>query len=259
MGKRRRQIAITQFAPVITLGVFIAIWWSITSLKLINPLFIPRFGSFLKSIWVTLLTESFYFDVIKTVYRALIGLLLSGIVGIPLGLVFGRTLKLYRFFEWPVDFLRSVPSSALFPLFILFFGIGDMSKAGVVFYGCSLILLVNAAYGAKPSREKQDRVNMLISFRATEYQILRFAVLMDALPHIMAGLRISVSLSFVLVIVTEMFLGATSGLGRRIYDAYLSYNISEMYAVIVLLGFLGYLANRIVVRLEAKIVFWSRN
>jgi NitT/TauT family transport system permease protein len=244
---------------VITLGVFIAAWWSITSLKWINPLFIPRFGDFLNSIWDTLLTGPFYYDVVKTSYRALIGLMLSSMVGIPLGLLFGRAPRLYLFFEWPVDFLRSVPSSALFPLFILFFGIGDMSKAAVVFYGCSLVLLVNAAYGAKPSREKQDRVNMLRSFGATRYQILRFAVLMDAMPHIMAGLRISVSLSLVLVIVTEMFLGATSGLGRRIYDAYLSYNIPEMYAVIVLLGILGYLANKIVIHLEARIAFWPRN
>ena len=72
----------------------------------------------------------------------------------------------------------------------------------------------------------------------------------------MAGLRISVSLAFVLVIVTEMFLGATTGLGRQIYDYYLRYDIPQMYGTIFLLGILGYLANKILLYSERKAAFW---
>src|SRR5205814_4892783 len=132
--------------------------------------------------------------------------LLSFLVAVPAGLVLGRFPNLYRFIEFPVDFFRSIPSSALFFLFILFFGIGDASKIAVVFYGCSLILLVNTVYGAKPTKEKEDRINMLRSFGATTWQIFRLAIFPDSVPHILAGMRVCISLSLVLVIVTEMFL-----------------------------------------------------
>jgi len=197
-----------------------------------------------------------YLDAAMTGYRALVGLALSGLVAIPLGLLLGRSQRLYEFFEFPTDFLRSIPSSALFFLFILVFGIGDSSKVAVVFYGCSLIILVNTIYGARPTKEKQDRINMFLSFGATRSQIFRLVVLRDALPHIAAGFRICVSLSLVLVVVTEMFLTANNGLGRRIYDFYLAYRVPEMYAAIIILGLLGYAANKVSLIVERRTSFW---
>ncbi len=97
---------------------------------------------------------------------------------------------------------------------------------------------------------------MLRSFGATPWQIFCLAVLRDAVPHIAAGLRICVSLSLVLVIVTEMFLSATSGLGRQIYDFYLAYRVPEMYAVIILLGLLGFGANKLCLVFEHRMAFW---
>jgi ABC-type nitrate/sulfonate/bicarbonate transport system permease component len=98
---------------------------------------------------------------------------------------------------------------------------------------------------------------MLRSFGATKWQIFRWAVVPDALPHIAAGIRVCASLSLVLVIVTEMFLGASSGLGRVIYDAYLAYRIPEMYVVIILLGLLGFALNKLCVLLERGTTFWQ--
>jgi NitT/TauT family transport system permease protein len=197
-----------------------------------------------------------YYDIVATSYRALAGLALSAVIAIPLGMIFGRVPALYDFVELPVDFFRSVPSSSLFFLFILIFGIGEVSKLAVVFYGCVLILLVNTVYGAKATKDKQDRINMLRSFGATPFQIYRLAVFRDALPHVSAGFRVCASLSFVLVVVTEMFLSATAGLGRRIYDFYLAYRVPEMYAVIIILGLLGFTVNRAFLALERRICFW---
>lgn len=245
---------LSSLAPLMTIGFCLLLWWVLTYFHFINPLFLPDLNAMGAAFGKVFCSTEIYADVWKTTYRALLGLLISAIVAIPLGLVFGRIAWIYKFFEFPADFFRSIPSSALFPLFILFLGIGDSSKAGVVFYGCSLILLVNTVYGATPTREKQDRINMLRSFRATRYQVFKLAVLRDALPHIAAGMRVCVSLSFVLVIVTEMFLGATNGLGRQIYDYYLRYDIPEMYTVIILLGILGFVANKISTYLEREAI-----
>jgi len=243
--------------PLCAIAGVLIVWWASSATGLINPLFLPRLSALAKALVGLLSGPAIYLDAVATLYRALLGLLLSFLVGVPLGLVLGRFTGLYQFIEFPVDFFRSIPSSALFFLFILFFGIGDASKVAVVFYGCSLILLVNTVYGAKPTREKQDRINMLRSFGATSWQIFYFAVWRDALPHIAAGFRVCVSLSLVLVVVTEMFLSADRGLGRRIYDFYLAYKIPEMYAAIIILGLVGFSANKLTLLFERRASFWT--
>jgi sulfonate transport system permease protein len=235
---------------------FAFIWWLAGSFRWVNPLFLPTLGSLVKAAAGILTSGAIYTDIAQTVYRALAGVAVSAAVAIPVGLLFGRSPKLYDYFELPVDFFRSIPSSSLFFLFVLLFGIGDLSKVAVVFYGCSLIVLVNAIYGGRPTKDKLDRINMLRVFGASRWQISRFAVLPDALPFITAGIRIALSLSFVLVIVTEMFLGASNGLGKAIYDYYLAYRVPEMYAVIILLGLVGFLANWGFGYLEHRLLYW---
>ncbi len=245
--------------PATTVVAILCLWWAVTILGWVNPLFLPDLQSLGHALLAVLSVSGFYLDIFSTTYRAILGLLLSVAVAVPLGLVLGRMPHLYAYVELPADFFRSIPSSSLFFLFVLFFGIGDVSKIAVVFYGCSLILLVNTVYGARPTREKRDRIYMLQSFGATNWQIFHLAVFRDALPHIAAGMRVCASLSLVLVIVTEMFLGAASGIGRVIYDSYLMYQIPKMYAVIILLGLLGFAINKLFVLLEQRATFWLPN
>lgn len=254
--QRANRRSVLNLRSLSTTVLMIGLWWLINTMGWINPLFLPSLGSVGKAFRELLLETSTYINILATFLRALLGLILSVVVAVPLGLIFGRFPNLYQFFELPIDFFRSIPSSALFFLFILFFGLGDMAKVAVVFYGCSLIMLVNTVYGAKPSREKQDRINMLRSFGATSWQIFHLAVWRDAIPNIAAGFRVCVSLALVLVIVTEMFLSANNGLGKQIYDFYLAYRVPEMYACLIILGVVGFAANKITLLLERKTSFW---
>ncbi len=255
----KKKVISKYFRYASTLAVLIVTWWIATITNLVNPLFLPKLDSVCKSLVNMLSGQDIYIDAIATTYRALLGIIFSIMMAVPLGLIFGRFPMVYQFFELPTDFFRSIPSSALFFLFILIFGIGDAAKVAVVFYGCSLVLLVNTIYGAKATREKQDHINMLRSFGATPWQVFHLTILYDALPHISAGIRVCISLSLVLVIITEMFLSATSGLGRKIYDCYLAYRIPDMYAAIILLGLIGFGANKACLFLEHKISFWLPN
>jgi ABC-type nitrate/sulfonate/bicarbonate transport system permease component len=243
-------------APIITITIILFLWWVLTHFRFINPLFLPRLSSLGKALAGILGTKGIYYDIFQTLYRAIFGLLLSIFFAVPLGIFLGSSRLAYNYLELPFDFFRSIPSSALFPLFIIIFGIGDLSKIGIVFYGCFLILIVNSVYGAKPSKEKIDRINILKSFGATKFQIFRYAVFRDALPQIASGIRICISMSLVLVIVSEMYLGASNGLGKQIYDYYLQYNIPEMYASIIILGVVGFLTNKLFGLVENKFIFW---
>ena len=120
-----------------------------------------------------------------------------------------------------------------------------------------MILLINSFYGALPSQEKTDRINMLKSFGSNKYQIIIYAVVRDAMPNISSGIRICLSYSFALVVVTEMFLGANEGLGKMIYDYYLQYRIPEMYASIIILGLTGFIVNQVYMVFERKYIFWT--
>jgi ABC-type nitrate/sulfonate/bicarbonate transport system permease component len=242
--------------PLSTVCLILVLWAIVTVTGMVNPIFLPRLDAFGAAILKSLSTDTTYTAALLTTFRAFVGLVLSIFVAVPLGLFFGRYPRFYEFVELPTDFFRSIPSSALFFLFILIFGIGDISKIAVVFYGCSLIMLVNTVYGARPTREKRDRINMLRSFGASPLQIFTQAVFRDALPSICAGIRVCISLSLVLVIVTEMFLGATAGLGRLIYDHYLTYRVPEMYAVVTILGVIGFAANKGFQLIEHRICFW---
>jgi len=232
-------------------------WWLISIFELVNPLFVPdikKTGVIFISLFENL--ETFQ-NLGITFYRSFSGLFLSVLIGVPVGLILARLKWLFKFMEFPIEFFRAVPSSALFPLFILIFGIGDASKIAIVFYACSLILLINSFYGALPTQEKLDRINMLKSFGANKYQVFFYAVVRDAIPNISAGIRVCLSYSLALVVVTEMFLGANDGLGKMIYDFYLQYRIPEMYAVIIILGIAGFLINQLYIYFERKFIFWS--
>lgn len=242
--------------PLAAIALILLVWLIVSATGMVNPIFLPRIDAFGGALLKSISLAETYKAVLATSYRAALGLVLSICVGVPFGLLFGRYPRLYQYVELPADFFRSIPSSALFFLFILLFGIGDTSKVAVVFYGCSLIMMVNTVYGSKPTREKRDRINMLRSFGATPLQIFTQAVFRDALPSICAGIRVCISLSLVLVIVTEMFLGATVGLGRLIYDHYLTYRVPEMYAAVTVLGIIGFAANRFFQIIERRICFW---
>lgn len=252
---RRPKFELTR--PLISVGVILTTWQIASFLAITNPLFLPTLGDVTQSMWEILLSKEIYFDLVATIYRAGAGIVLSIFFAVPLGLILGRVKKIYDYLEFPIDFFRSIPSSALFFLFVLFFGVGDTSKIAVVFYGCFLIILVSTVYGAKPTSEKQDRINMLRSFGANRWQVFYLSIFPDALPHIAASLRVCVSLSLVLVIVTEMFLGSNSGIGFQLYNHYLAYDIPEMYCLLIILGSVGYLANKMSILIEEKLGFWT--
>lgn len=240
-------------------AIILVIWFVFTQHKFVNPLFLPPPRPVLVKLLYLFGTLEFFVDICRTLWRALAGLMLCIVTMVPLGLVLGRCKRFYECLEGPIEFFRSLPSSALYPLFVLFFGVGDAAKIAVVFFTCSLLILLNAMYGAQPTPDKEDRVNVMKVLGATRLQMFREVIFRDALPHIAAGIRVALSLSLILVIVTEMFLGTNVGLGRRIYDCYLNYRLPEMYGVIIATGLIGFILNKVFLFIEKRVIFWTKD
>jgi NitT/TauT family transport system permease protein len=205
---------VKRLALLILPSALFIIWTIITITHFVDPLFLPTPLSVARSLILGFSSGQLALDLLATVARALVGFALSAAVGIPLGLLVGRIQLLARATQPTIDFFRSIPATALFPLFLFLFGIGDEAKVSIVVYACSLIILVNTAYGAL--QVKKARILSAQVMGASRWQIFWKIVVPESSPGIFAGLRVALSMAFVLVVVTEMFIGTAVGLGFKI-------------------------------------------
>jgi ABC-type nitrate/sulfonate/bicarbonate transport system permease component len=235
--------------------LLIAVWWGAVLAGTANPLFLPSPVEVLRTLGLLIAKNEVTVDVLLTLARTIVGFLISCILGIGFGLAIGIDRRIYRYFEFIIDFTRSIPATALFPMFVLFFGVGNLAKVTVVVFSCSLIILINTAYGVMNSQK--TRLVMVQMYGASRYQSFIKVVLPEALPQVFVGLRTAVSIALILVVVTEMFIGSTAGLGYRIYNAQLMYRTPEMYAAILLTGIVGYVLNQLFVVAERKLIHWG--
>jgi NitT/TauT family transport system permease protein len=194
-------------------------------------------------------------DFVITLWRTLQAFLIAAVIGVPLGVVLGSTEKAYRSVEFLVDFFRSTPSSALIPLFLMIFGVSDINKVAIAAFGAFLIVVFNSAYGVINARKQ--RVMAAKVMGASRWQIFKDVLIWESLQPSFVGLRSAVSMSLVIVIVAEMFIGSDSGLGNRIINSQQVMNVRDMYASILSAGALGYALNILFLLAERRIVHWS--
>lgn len=234
--------------------ILLIIWWFLDVFEVIDRLYLPSLSEVSMS-FMAIISSDGYLHIWATTYRAILGFVIAGVAAIPMGVLLGINKKIYQASEFIIDFFRSLPAPALFPLFLLFFGIGDNAKIAVVVFLAFWIILINTIYGVWNSSKLRQQVGLV--FRASRFQIIKEIILPDALPQIFVGLRIALSLSLIMIVVTEMFIGTRIGLGQRIFDSYASYRIPELYSFILIVGLLGYIFNKVFIFFERRIIHWT--
>lgn len=233
-----------------------SIWWlSADILQIASPLLLPPLKAVVERLFTMVIQGSFFDDLTATLYRWVIGFSTGISCGVLVGLILGVSSRLRRLLEFPMEFIRSMPITAIFPLFLIVFGIGDPSKIAMAFTPTFLLMVVNTTYGVLLSDATRRR--MASVFGATRLQIFRFIVVMDALPQIFVGLRLALAQSLIVVVVSEMFIGTDYGLGQRVYDSYLTNSVPTLYALLVVLGVVGYLLNKLLLVVESSLIFWT--
>jgi ABC-type nitrate/sulfonate/bicarbonate transport system permease component len=248
--------AIASFLMV-NIGTFIllGIWWIIASLELIDQVLLPTPIETFVSLWSALLSGSLLKDFGLTLYRSLYAFIIAVVIGIPVGIVLGSSERIYRSFEFLIDFFRSTPATAMFPLFLVVFGIGDFSKIAVAAFAGGLIIFFNTAYGVMNARK--TRIMAAKVMGVSQWRIFWDVIFFESLPQTFIGLRTSISLTLVVMIVAEMFVGSTNGMGQRIIDAQQVFDMPQMYASIIATGVMGYALNQIFLITENKFVHWK--
>ena len=183
----------------------------------------------------------------------LAGLGLSIIVGLPLGLLMGRSRTLEALLDPYVTSFNASPRIVWLPLMILWFGIGIWSKIVIVFAGAVFPLLINTYAGVK--NVNRVLVNVVRSFGANEWQLMKVVVLPNSLPYIIVGLRLAIGRAILGVVVGEFF-GSSQGLGYMIASAATNYKVDVVFVGVAIFMALSVILTLAVKRLESRLASW---
>lgn len=192
-----------------------------------------------------------HFYVSATAFLA--GLGLSIVVGLPLGLIMGRSTVLENLLDPYVTAANATPRIVFLPLLILWFGIGIWSKILIVFAGAVFPLLINTYIGVK--NVNRVLVNVVRSFGANEWQLMRIVVLPNSLPYIIAGLRLAIGRAILGVVVGEFF-GSSVGLGYMIASAATNYKVDVVFVGVAIFMALSVALTLAVKQLESRLASW---
>ncbi len=244
-----------RFLPFIGVIGFVALWYLAVVVEVVDPVLLPDPVDAARAVWTGMTGGSLLDDFLRTVERTTYSIVIAAVIAIPLGILLGSSERLYRSVEFVIDFFRSTPASAVFPLFLVIFGVGDETKILVASFGASLVILFNVSYGVMNARK--TRILAARVMGAPKLRVLTDVVLLESLPQTFVGLRNGVSLALVIVIVAEMFIGSVDGLGNQVIEAQMLFEMPEMYAAIFVAGALGYAFNLMFLIIEKRFVHWS--
>ncbi|MDM0046904.1 ABC transporter permease [Variovorax dokdonensis] len=241
--------------PLWGMAALVALWAGVHATKAIDPVLLPSPLEALQAFWNGLASGSLWGDFEKTIVRTVLSFLIALAVAVPLGVILGANEKIYEGIEFAIDFFRSTPASAMFPLFLVLFGVGERTKIAVAAFGAALAILFNVAYGVMSARKQRQLAARVMG--APRWRVLTDVTLLESMPQVFVGMRSGVSIALVIVIVAEMFIGSTDGLGQRIMNAQTIFDMPDMYASIFAAGLLGYVMNLVFLMAERRFVHWG--
>ncbi|MBI3075688.1 MAG: ABC transporter permease [Deltaproteobacteria bacterium] len=234
--------------------VFLAVWELLVRSGWINELFLPAPLSVVGVFWEMIVDGRLPRGVLVSLWRTGQGFVYGSVIGIVVGMVVGWSRLIEDVVDPLVAAIYPIPKSALFPLFMLWFGLGDASKVVTIMGGVLFLVLINTVTGVKgisPLLVKAAR-----DLGATELQIFAKVVLPGSLPNIFTGLRLGLGVALILVFVTEIE-ATREGLGFLLWESYQLMLVKQVFACVITFGILGVLSTWALQRLERVVCPWQ--
>ncbi len=222
---------------IISPVVVLLVWEAIVRLGFIDPFFVPApskvFAVLGQLIW--------NFEIIShlgdSLRRIVAGFLIAVVVSVTLGILMGRITAIEVAVDPLIELIRPVSPLAIFPLAILWFGIGDASKVFLIALACSFPIILNTYAGVRAIDPNYIRAAR--SMGATNLEVLLRVVLPGCLPHVFTGIRIAWGIALIVIIAAEM-IGGSSGIGYMVLDAQQTFRVDRVFAGIIAIGVLGF-------------------
>jgi NitT/TauT family transport system permease protein len=234
-------------------ALILLIPWYIIAFSFSMPI-VPYPHLVLKEVFVELMRGEVLIHVFYSLYRVLSGILLALLIAIPLGIVMGLKDSTNKLFTPIIYLFQPVPKIALLPIFLVLFGIGDLSKILIV----SMVIFFPAVLMIKDSVAEINYhyVELSKAYNLTNREVLVDIIFPSILPSIFSTLRISVGISLSVLFFSENF-ATEYGIGYYIMNSWIMVNYLQMYTGIVFISLLGIFLYRAIEILENKMMPWK--
>ena len=229
----------------------LAIWAALSSSNLVG---LPGPVEVAARFWQSLLSGQLEADALASLARVLTGFLLGAAIAVPVGFLMGWYGVARGLIEPYVQFFRMIPPLAVIPLAIVTMGIGELPKVFVIFLAAFLSSVV-AVYGGVISVDR-TLINAARVLGATDGTIFARVIIPASVPFIMVGLRIGLGSSWATVVAAEL-IAAQSGLGFRMQQAQLYYDLPILFVCLIAIGVLGLAMDRFLQAVERRLTAWQ--
>ena len=243
---------------VATVVVLIAIWFAITNLGWVKPLFLPTpqavFQQFYEYLMGTANDKPLWQHFLASMFRVFSAFILACVTAIPIGIAMGMSRVVRGIFDPPLEFYRPLPPLAYLPLIIIWFGIDEVPKILLIFLSCFAPLALAARAGMRSA--SQEQINAAYSMGASYMQVIRHVILPSAMPDILIGMRIAIGFGWTTLVAAEM-VAANLGLGQMVLNASNFLRTDIVIMGIIVIGVVAYLFDLLMRWVERKVVPWK--
>ncbi len=247
----KTEAAVQVLSPI----ALLLIWEVAARAGWVDQRFFPAPSAIVRAFWDAITTGVLLHHLKITLWRVLLGTLIGGVPAVLIGLAMG----LWRWLRLTLDPIIAatypLPKSALFPLLLLIFGLGEGSKVSMVAIGVFYLAVTNAMEGVLAISPVYFDVAK--TFGARRWDVIRTVALPGAMPLVLAGLRLGVGTGLILGVLAEM-LGARDGLGYLLWSAWQTFSVSSLWATLFVTAILGFVSVQLVDFLRRVLVPWQR-
>jgi NitT/TauT family transport system permease protein/taurine transport system permease protein len=216
--------------------------WQFLSTFVFNPFLIPPPVEVIRTAIPMLLSGEIGADVAISMTRVLVGFVTGSLAGIALGVLLGRIRLLHDLLDPIMELLRYLSPTAMIPIAVIWFGIGEMSKYFLIFWGTFFIVLINTTAGVWRAPIARQRAAECLG--ANQLQIFVMVVIPSAVPYIVTGMRVAMASSFMSIIPAEI-LAADSGIGYLLQKSSLLLQTNRIFVALLTICILGFVVDRL--------------
>lgn len=247
--------ATTRILNVVSPLALLLVWEVCVLSGLVDGRLFPAPSEIIGVLFQMIVTGELWPHVTASLTRILAGLAIGSAAGVTLGIIMGLSPLVRAIVQPVIAATYPVPRTAIVPLFLIIFGIGEMSKILVIAISVFYIVLINSMTGVM----QIDRIYLDVGkdMRVSRFQAFLTIALPGALPTIMSGLKLAVGIAFIVLVVAE-YTGSQTGLGYMIWEGWQILDLTRMYVGLLLVALFGWLATLLMDELEHVVVPWRR-
>lgn len=236
-----------------TILVLVA-WYLAVQFKVVNPVFVASPIAAFGTVFADAMDGSLWWVIYDTTRRMILGWALACIAGIVLGAMIGSSRLAQDLLQPTLEVFRPLPASAAIPVAILIFGLNDTMAVAVIAFGALWPVLLSTIHGFKNVPHELREVGGMLEMKPARYF---FNIsLPSASVDIMPGVRISLAISLILAVVTEMQ-ASLPGVGQQIFMAQRTFRTAELYAGLIVIGLIGLVINQALLMTERRLFAWT--